>query len=448
MTRRMSIHWLALASTLAIAFAYGCGSSGSSGSGGSGGMTEGGAGSAGTGATGGMGTGGNAGSGAGGTSAGGSGAGGSGAGGTSAGGSAGAGAGGTGGSATCGNGTLDPGEQCDDGNTKNLDGCDSTCHYEAMLRMTQAAISSGQAPAACTPRTNYLGTHVLGNTVPVVGSVLNLINTPLQTTIDTGKTNVLVQALNLNNENALDGVSGTGISLGDMAGALDPNKGTWTGSSPTNQPIDWWFKVISGVNSSGRPSQLLNNVTLTNHKLTAGPGTITVTLNIAGANAALTMQKARVFGTFGSATDKPASPPKANQLTSNFTAFETFTATNNGTQGICGNVTVASLAVIPLPVPTNGGADIGKLCGYTDCQTGQSPTNTTCNSLLDLMVGGCTVVTVQAIPASQPDVKNGGPTLTPGTGKKIPASQTNGDTDAYSAYLTFAGNRAHATNNL
>jgi cysteine-rich repeat protein len=30
----------------------------------------------------------------------------------------------------CGNGTKEPGEQCDDGNTANGDGCSSTCHFE------------------------------------------------------------------------------------------------------------------------------------------------------------------------------------------------------------------------------------------------------------------------------------------------------------------------------
>ena len=31
----------------------------------------------------------------------------------------------------CGNGIVEPGEQCDDGNTLNFDGCSSTCRLEA-----------------------------------------------------------------------------------------------------------------------------------------------------------------------------------------------------------------------------------------------------------------------------------------------------------------------------
>jgi cysteine-rich repeat protein len=32
--------------------------------------------------------------------------------------------------AVCGDGTVQAGEECDDGNTRNNDGCDATCHVE------------------------------------------------------------------------------------------------------------------------------------------------------------------------------------------------------------------------------------------------------------------------------------------------------------------------------
>ncbi len=34
--------------------------------------------------------------------------------------------------AVCGDGILDVGEQCDDGNVSDLDGCTRTCRYEAI----------------------------------------------------------------------------------------------------------------------------------------------------------------------------------------------------------------------------------------------------------------------------------------------------------------------------
>jgi len=33
----------------------------------------------------------------------------------------------------CGNGTLDAGEQCDDGNTADGDGCSATCQLEGPI---------------------------------------------------------------------------------------------------------------------------------------------------------------------------------------------------------------------------------------------------------------------------------------------------------------------------
>jgi len=38
-----------------------------------------------------------------------------------------------GGAVVCGNGVLEPGEQCDDGNTEDGDGCSSTCKLESPL---------------------------------------------------------------------------------------------------------------------------------------------------------------------------------------------------------------------------------------------------------------------------------------------------------------------------
>jgi fibro-slime domain-containing protein len=50
----------------------------------------------------------------------------------------------------CGNGVLDPGEQCDDGNTTSGDGCSSTCQLEN-------GYACGDPDTACVP------THVCGN---------------------------------------------------------------------------------------------------------------------------------------------------------------------------------------------------------------------------------------------------------------------------------------------
>lgn len=47
--------------------------------------------------------------------------------------------------ALCGNGVVNAGEQCDDGNTDNNDGCDTTCAYEvpecALVALPQTALT-------------------------------------------------------------------------------------------------------------------------------------------------------------------------------------------------------------------------------------------------------------------------------------------------------------------
>ena len=48
-------------------------------------------------------------------------------------------------SSACGNGVLDPGEDCDDGNALNLDGCDRTCGFEQSQRIAARGEGPGHA---------------------------------------------------------------------------------------------------------------------------------------------------------------------------------------------------------------------------------------------------------------------------------------------------------------
>src|SRR5262249_21145400 len=148
--------------------------------------------------------------------------------------------------AVCGNGVLEPGEQCDDGNTFNLDGCDSNCKYEVITRMTSIAIQGTAAPAFCNPTTNRLGTQ------SITGTALGQINQSLTDGINAGTTNVLTQFVGLDD---LTGVAdANGLSIGVLSGSLDPAKGAW----PGNNPIDWWYVADhSTVNTMGLPTGVL-----------------------------------------------------------------------------------------------------------------------------------------------------------------------------------------------
>ncbi len=345
--------------------------------------------------------------------------------------------------AVCGNGLLEAGEQCDDGNLFNLDGCDSSCKYEALARMTSLSIQGTAAPSYCTPTTNRLGTQSLTSTA------LSSINQSMTDAINAGTTNILTQFLGLDD---LTGVADpNGLTLGILSSSLDPAKGTW----PTTNPIDWWFIADhTALSSAGLPTGLLTNGTLAARALAAGPNDVNLIMLLGGSTANLRMRSARISATINGtpAPNVPAPPPA--QLAAGLTVFQTITASGTG-QGLCGNITVESLAQIPIPqsLAQGGSTACGNCTGsktYTYCGEGQ-PVGPGCNSLLDSLVGGCKVVMcfVTAINARQPDVPatTGGTvkTLTLGTGNKVPASQTTGNNDAYSAYMKFDANRAHIT---
>lgn len=345
--------------------------------------------------------------------------------------------------AACGDGVVNGTEQCDDGNVANLDGCDSNCRYETAIRMTQVAISGSMAFAGCTPTTNAFGRNVLTSTAR------DQLNPSLQTGIDAGTTNLIVQALGLADPTGASDPDG--LQLGILSGVLDTSKpgAAWPA---TGNPIDWWFLVDkTQVDGPGLPLSTLP-ATLTARTLRAGPADTMLQLLLSGVPAKLTMRNALIIANIDGnpAPNTPAPPPAS--LAAGFTHFQTVTATSTGMQGLCGNVTVESLAAIPIPESlTTGTGDCKAVNGskaYTYCGANM-PVGPNCNSLLDAIVGGCkvTFLNITAINASPvPDVAGSGTTpLTLGPGNKVPASQSTGNTNAYSAYFTFKANRAHFT---
>lgn len=345
--------------------------------------------------------------------------------------------------AVCGDGTIDTGEDCDDGNKSNLDGCDSVCKYEMFTRLYDAKIFKGNAPSFCTYTANRLG-QALTNTA--VGQ----LNTALQTGIDDGSTNIMVQAMGLDD---LKGDNDPALELGIVTGILDPAKGTWPGNGAAS--LDWWFKLDAAqVDANGLPTGRLTNGALAATVITAGPSQVNLTLLLSGSPAVLQMRDAKVRGVTAGTDSKPSAPP--TNLAAGLVTFPEVTANQTG-QGLCGAITVDSLAKIPIPEALTTGAGACQNCGgskkYTYCGTGQ-PVGATCNSLLDALVGGCKVnfiasCAVTVINSTQPDVPKSGGSLTPlataGTYNKVPGANTTGNQDAYSSHLTFRARRAHAT---
>jgi cysteine-rich repeat protein len=343
--------------------------------------------------------------------------------------------------AVCGNGALEAGEQCDDGNLFDLDGCDSKCKYEVIARMTAVSFQGIPAPSFCTPTTNRLGTQSITSTA------LGQLNMPLQQEVTAGVVNVFTQFLGLGD---LTGVAATNVTVGLLDGLPDPARGGWPAAG---NPLDWWFLADSASVSQGLPTSSLTGGTVVARALAAGPNDVTLTLLLGGSPSVLSMHSARIAATLDGNPAPNAPPPPPTTLAAGLTVFQTMTG-SGANQGLCGNITVASLAKIPVPaaLAVGGGTTACGACPasqtYTSCGTG-NPVGPGCNSLLDVLVGGCQVVAclLVAVNPLQPDVPAGSLvqvlTVDPTTHKVT--QNTAADEDAYSAYLKFDANRVHFT---
>jgi cysteine-rich repeat protein len=372
----------------------------------------------------------------------------------------------------CGDGVIGGTEDCDDGNTKNLDGCASSCRYEVFTRMTSLSIETATGPAFCAP-----GTNTFGNVFP--GGVVDILNNELSDSLTNGTLNLVLGFSGLDD---LTGQNDASLSLGVLSGKLDPkHTGAWSAGA-----IDFWFLADPGtIDAQGQPTELLPGASITSGALVVDPSKIS--MPFAGSTLDLLAAHLRATVDSSPAPDVPAPPP--SQLATGLAVFRTLTATGAG-QGLCGNATVESLAKIPLPQSfATGGLSAcidsssfgscsstpsitshaytwcGEHCGNpgdpdydangcSSCTADHchsNPVGSGCNSLLDAIIGGCVVNPPdckEAFIPTQPDVGTGGNApakLTLGSGNKVTPSVA---TDAYSAYFRFAANRAHVTNNL
>jgi cysteine-rich repeat protein len=333
---------------------------------------------------------------------------------------------------TCGNGIVEPPEECDDGAAFRLDGCAPDCTYEHVQRMTLLELIAGTAPLICTPRSNAFGGAF--STLGLTG-----VNTQLATAIGDGSLNQLLQMLALDDPAA---VNDPDLEVGMVGSDLDPRGST--------AALDGWYLADAGsLDGNDLPSIRVPGL-VTSRELEAGPARIDVVF----IDGTITIRDAHVTAVVGSPTSPPAPPP--DQLAGGFSTFETLQATDGG-HGLCGNLTVGSLAIVPLPedFASGGAAACSASCAgsrsYTWCGPG-NPVGPGCNSLLDVLVSGCAVTPPLCFPVispTQPDVGTGG--QPPQT---LVANPTDGKVtvvepeDAYSTWLEFNSQRVHLTNHL
>jgi len=340
------------------------GAGGSAGRGGAGGSAGGSAGRGGAGGSAGRG-----GAGAGGSSAGGGGAaGGAGKGGAGAGGSAGAGP-------VCGNSVLETGEQCDDGNIKSLDACAASCDFEQSLRANFFE-QRFQTTTLC-PK-NAFGTAF-------EGEGQTELQTSLNDRVASGALSLLLAFRGLVD---LSGTSAESITLGIAYGtpSVAPN---YDGS----RDLDWWYTPVAGQVDGG-VFYSSSTASLSAGVLNASPGRIQLPLFSA---VVVTLSSVKVRLPIGATSLPLASSGLApghlasEHLRPNLVSFASGGSNSDPAQ-LCGNLSAASLSKVSIPaIYANGGTSA--------CSEGYAAAR----SLLDLLVGGCTVDGDELVWATQPD---------------------------------------------
>ncbi len=285
----------------------------------------------------------------------------------------------------CGNGTRDPGEQCDDGNKANLDGCSATCSFEQTHRLNSIEMLFA-TDTFCT-------SNAIGAAVKSVAQ--GQIKDGLSGAVADGSVSILLGANGLAD---LTGAGAQSFTLSSFIGA------------PTTSSLGLDSAYTANaltVTPDGKP--LVSLAAQTNGTaMTAGPGDLAFSMNIAGSQADLSLSGTRAKATLG-----PATAPAGHGANENLDpALKTFATTTGGE--LCGNISAASLAAIKVPSALTSGS--------TSCSQGYNSSN----SMLDVFVGGCRVFIVSALGATQPDKANpSAPVVGAGAPYKLVAGSGN-----------------------
>jgi len=320
----------------------------------------------------------------------------------------------------CGNGRRDSGEQCDDGAKVNTDGCSAACGFEEAHR---ASFISMEFQPSTADRT-YCPNRALNGAISATLAG-GTINGALDNGIADGSISILFAFQGLDD---LTGVSdANGLKLGVLSGAPRRFGGdTYSGKND----LDWWYDVDPlGIDAVTRLPLASLDATLASQVLSVAKGSLSLKITLAGAPAELRLVDSKLTvgtrlsnaPTLATGTNPPGhlAAEHLDPALRSFSAAGEVTYSANGTPittnagKLCGNVTAASLAQVPVPdaLGTTDRAaclqNAGQKCG--ECYLIGT------NSLLDVIVGGCTVFGfLSAITPTQPDQQDS--TYTPPTG--------------------------------
>ena len=286
--------------------------------------------------------------------------------------------------ASCGDGVLAGGEQCDDGNTTNLDGCNASCKFEQVERVNVFKVAFNH-DTFC-PK-DALGEGIVGSDVFGQKGSRSLITDAIDGGVADGSISVVFDMVGLDD---LTGTSDTDVTVGVITGApATSSNSTYNGASD----LDWWYPSdAASIDGSRLPVHSLSSQ-ITGRVLTSKtPGEILVSVSFVGVAVTMdlfntTLQAdigssgALTMSTDGMTPGHLASEHDAPSLTSYLTMGHTRTSCPTGqlapcpTGEMCGSTTAASLYNVLVPAVMTG-----TTCGnfYTSA-----------NTLLDVFISGC-----------------------------------------------------------
>ncbi len=313
----------------------------------------------------------------------------------------------------CGDGVRSGTEQCDDGNTKNLDGCDSGCRFEQVHRMITVTI----------PRTTdtFCPSNAIGTALNATAK--SQIDSSLASGVKDGSITVILDMLGLDD---LTGQNDASLTVGNLTGVQQTGTTTYNGQSD----LDWWYTTDTSTIDANRVAITQMPASFTSGALAAGPTEVTYKLNFAGVAVSMDLVGSKIKATVGS-SNKPTTSSggtpghlASENLDPNLTSFSTMSAGE-----LCGKTTAQSLANTHVPSVLTS--------GFGKCDANY----TTANSLLDLYISGChNVLAGQLVTATQPDGSRDGATyrFTADASHTVTSCTRNGAADTLSDCLTNA----------
>jgi len=276
----------------------------------------------------------------------------------------------------CGDACLDVGrgEQCDDGNVHNLDGCDSACKVEQEQRISTMLLQFST--------NGFCPNNAIGRSVGA--QLQDAVQQGIHGGIGDGSITLAWQFLGLSDPT---GAGNQSLRIGVLGG--QPYSGP---QYDGHRDLDWWYETDrSGVDGLRLPTELLD-ASLSGGQLNAGPGNVTLSSN--GVAGVLEMSSVRLTAHL----DAPGAPGIGQGATPGHLisehidpALAVISSTSGGE--LCSDVVASSLRRLQLPPEIS----------QTNCSEGYSPAN----SVLDLFVRGCTSYgIVKMIAPTQPDRVN------------------------------------------